>query len=134
MLDYKFSIPIQPRYADFDMLGHLNNATYLTYFEVARLHYFEDIGWSLRHISNVVAHFDIDFLVPIIPKDKIICSIKTISLGDKSFKMQYELTSPDYKISYSKGHSVQVCIDKDLGKATTLPDEVRDLISKYEGL
>ena len=134
MADYKFSIPIQPRYADFDMLGHLNNATYVTYYEVARLHYFYDIGWTLKDISNVVAHFDIDFLVAIIPGSMVVCSVKTISIGSKSFQMQYELSSTDGSICYSRAHSVQVCIDRDSGKAIKMPDNIRDMISKYDGL
>ncbi len=134
MDNYKFSIPIQPRYADFDMLGHLNNATYVTYFEVARLHYFFEIGWSLKDVSNVVAHFDIDFLVPVLPNTDITCAIKTISLGRKSFQMQYEISSQQGKISHSRAHSVQVCIDKHTGKAIELPDHIRAMLTSYEEL
>ena len=134
MTDFKFSITIQPRYADFDMLGHLNNATYLTYYEVARLYYFQEIGWQLKDATNVVAHFDINFLVPIVPQSDIICSIKTASLGGKSFKMEYELTSPDKSICFSRAHSIQVCIDRNTGAAVVIPDNVRLLISNYDGL
>jgi acyl-CoA thioester hydrolase len=132
MTDYKFSIPIQPRYADFDMLGHLNNANYVTYYEVARLHYFYDLGWTLKDVSNVVAHFDIDFLIPIVPESKVVCSIKTISLGTKSFQMQYELNSEDGVTSFSRAHSVQVCIDKHSGQAIKMPDNIRGMLTKYD--
>jgi acyl-CoA thioester hydrolase len=134
MTDFRFSIPIQPRYADFDMLGHLNNATYLTYYEVARLYYFEEIGWKLKDATNVVAHFEIDFLNPIVPQNEILCSIKTSSLGSKSFKMEYELISLDKSICFSRAHSVQVCIDRTTGTAVKIPDNVRQLISNYDGL
>jgi len=134
MSEYKFTTPIQPRYGDFDMLGHLNNANYVTYFEIARLHYFFEIGWSLQDVSNVVAHFDIDFLLPVLPKQDIVCSIKTLSIGGKSFQMQYELFSKDGTISYSKAHSVQVCIDKKTGEAIEIPASIRELITKFEDL
>ena len=134
MTDFKFSVPIQPRYADFDMLGHLNNATYVTYYEVARLNYFYEIGWTLKDATNVVAHFDIDFMLPILPDSKVLCSIKTISLGSKSFQMQYALSSLDGSIIFSRAHSVQVCIEKNNGKAILIPDNVRELLSKYESI
>ena len=134
MTDFKFSLPIQPRYADFDMLGHLNNATYVTYYEVARLNYFYEIGWTLKDATNVVAHFDIDFLLPILPDSNVLCSIKTISLGSKSFQMQYALTSLDGSIIFSRAHSVQVSIDKKNGKAILIPDNVRGLLAKYESI
>jgi acyl-CoA thioester hydrolase len=134
MNSFKFKIPIQPRYADFDMLGHLNNATYVTYFEVARIQYFLKIGWTLEDVSNVVAHLDIDFLVPVLPHTDVACGVKTISLGVKSFQMQYELTSPDLTVCFSRAHSVQVCIDKKKGKAMEMPANIRQLLVKYEGL
>jgi acyl-CoA thioester hydrolase len=33
---------IQVRFADVDKLGHVNNAKYLTYFEIARMQFFKD--------------------------------------------------------------------------------------------
>jgi acyl-CoA thioester hydrolase len=134
MSDFNFSIPIQPRYTDFDMLGHLNNATYVTYFEVARLHYFMAIGWTLKDVSNVVAHIDIDFLLPVLPGDKVKCGIKTISLGTKSFQMHYELLSVDNKKCYAHANSVQVCIDKKEGKAILMPQNIRSMLTNFEKL
>ncbi len=134
MSEFKFTMPIQPRYADFDMLGHLNNATYLTYFEVARLHYFYTIGWRLKDVSNVVARMEIDFLAPVLPQTEVSCSIKTTELGGKSFKMAYQLQSAGGATVFSRGQSVQVCIDRATGKAISLPAHIRKLITAYEGL
>ena len=134
MADFNFSMPIQPRYADFDMLGHLNNATYLTYFELARLNYFIEIGWKVKDVSNVVAHFDIDFILPILPSTEVICSIKTTSLGNKSFKMAYQLASANKEDLYSVGYSVQVCFDKKTGTAIDIPQNIRELLTTYDQL
>lgn len=134
MSEFKFTIPIQPRYTDYDMLGHLNNATFVTYFEVARLHYFMAIGWTLKDVSNVVAHIDIDFLMPVLPGEKVICGTKTISLGTKSFQMHYEILSEDRQKCYARANSVQVCIDKKEGKAILIPKNIRSMLSNYENL
>jgi len=132
--NFKFTTQIQPRYGDFDMLGHLNNASYMVYFELARIEYFHQVGWSLNDISNVVAHFDIDFLIPVLPYTAITCSVKTISLGSKSFQMQYELNSEQGNVCHCRAHSVQVCIDKKNGKAIHLPGNIRDILTNFEGL
>ena len=47
----KHYTPIQIRFHDIDQLGHVNNANYLTYFEVARMAYFKtlvkkEIDWE----------------------------------------------------------------------------------------
>ena len=36
---YPFSMPITVAFRDLDMLGHVNNAVYLSYFESARIAY-----------------------------------------------------------------------------------------------
>ncbi|HEX7414818.1 MAG TPA: acyl-CoA thioesterase, partial [Bacteroidia bacterium] len=41
--DYKHCTPIQIRFVDIDKMGHVNNATILSYFEVARTYFFDDV-------------------------------------------------------------------------------------------
>ena len=132
MTDFKFSTPIQVRYSDFDMLGHINNATFVTYIEVARLYYYIEIGWTLEDVSNVVAHLDLDFLAPILPGLKVNCRVKTSSIGSKSFQMIYELYSPEDDVIFAKGHSVQVCFEKKSGKTVNIPEHIRELINNFE--
>ena len=36
--------PIEVRFADTDAMGHVNNARYLTYFEIARVAYYERVS------------------------------------------------------------------------------------------
>ena len=43
MAPYKFSTTIEVRFKDVDSLGHVNNAVYLTYFEIARFHYWKTL-------------------------------------------------------------------------------------------
>ena len=54
---FKFSTQIEVRFRDLDALGHVNNAVYLTYFEIARLHYCKHLFGSeafSRHSFVVV--------------------------------------------------------------------------------
>ena len=43
LLDYIHELPIQIRFNDIDKLSHLNNACYLTFFELGRVNYFNKI-------------------------------------------------------------------------------------------
>ena len=36
-------LKIQVRFSDLDILGHVNNVTYLSYFEMARVYYFKEL-------------------------------------------------------------------------------------------
>ena len=134
MSQFNFETPIQIRFGDFDKLGHLNNAVYLTYYETARIHYFQHIGWELHDVSNVVASFKMDFLLPVVPLDEIVVKLRTSRLGNKSFDMEYELVSPSGDTLYNRGTSTQVCFTKSNGKTATIPEDIRQKLIKFENL
>jgi len=50
---------IQVRFGDSDALGHINNASFATYAEVARLAFFSDLGGTVQ--SLILANLCIDF-------------------------------------------------------------------------
>ncbi|MCB0495965.1 MAG: acyl-CoA thioesterase [Cyclobacteriaceae bacterium] len=134
MEGYTFKLPIQLRYSDFDMLGHMNSAQYATLIELGRLRYFMHIKWDLSEVSNVVASFKIDYLKQIIPADEVVVYVKVSSLGTKSFKMEYLLASPDDKTMFAKAETVQVCILKKGNVSTAIPESIRAAIKSYENL
>jgi len=129
MNGYPCTKVIQPRYNDFDMQGHLNNAVYLTYFELARIDYFNLIHWDLKTITNVVAKFTIDFLLPVLPGDPVVVHIRVAKLGRTSFTMQYKLTNAEYKKEYCTASSVQVCIDRLTHTPVAIPEDIKKNIT-----
>jgi acyl-CoA thioester hydrolase len=40
---FKLKLPVNIRFSDFDLLAHVNNATFLTYLEEARIEYFATV-------------------------------------------------------------------------------------------
>ena len=62
-------VKIQIRYADLDALGHVNNSNYLTYFEIARVHYFNELlgkDWDWRNEGMILANSSLEFLKPLL--------------------------------------------------------------------
>lgn len=132
MEGFKFEVPIQLRYSDFDMLGHLNSAQYVTIIELGRLEYFRHIQWNLKDVSNVVASFNISYLKEIRPLAEIQVKVRVPKLGTKSFEMEYLITSIDNEILYAKAKSTQVCILKNGNSSTPIPDKIRKAIATFE--
>ena len=133
---FKYSIELQPRFADFDMMKHLNNAIYITYFELARLKYFEDVlGWDFDKLWNVVAKIEIDYKIPLLPKDKPKIFIKCSYVGNKSFILTYLLVDiNDETKVYSKATSVQVCVEVGGESTTEIPSNIKKKIEEFEDL
>jgi acyl-CoA thioester hydrolase len=89
--DYRHSTPIQIRFVDIDRVGHVNNATILSYFETARVAFLDEIigrenDWYERGL--ILAHTEIDYLLPVYLEDKIKSYTRVIRVGTKSFEME----------------------------------------------
>src|SRR5436190_12201543 len=135
---FKHKTPIEVRFSDIDAFGHVNNAKYLTYYEQARVRYFNDIvdwtyDWSKEGI--ILAKADIDFIKPIHFHDEIIIFTRCSRLGNKSFDLQYQIMS--YKdgeeILMSDCTTVMVAFDYVNKKSIVIPDEWKQVLRKYEG-
>ena len=80
---------VEIRFADLDMLGHVNNAKYLTYLESARISYFHDvigdkIDWSTGGI--ILAKAELNFAMPVMLEDlEVTIFTSCTKIGDKSF-------------------------------------------------
>ena len=94
--DYKFKTPIAIRFSDIDAVGHVNNAIYLTYFEVARFAYWKEItDWNLRKDGVIVGRSEVNYLKPITLEDEIYCYVRTTRIGNSSFDMMHLLVRRD---------------------------------------
>lgn len=85
---------IQIRFNDLDLLGHVNNAVYQHYFDLARMDYFgKVIGNKLDwHTFGVIlAGITIEYIKPIQIFDKIAVRSRIDTLGEKSLSMSQEI-------------------------------------------
>ena len=82
------------RFSDLDLFGHVNNAVYLTYYEEARVSYFDEVvgydyDWSKEGV--ILARIEVDFLIPILFTDEIFIRTNCCRVGTKSFDLAYEM-------------------------------------------
>ena len=132
---FRFSHPIEIRFADLDVLGHVNNAKYFTYMETGRLLYFKQvIGWSgKRHQLNVIlARTACDFKLPLELGDPIRVYVRVARLGNKSFDFEYVIIrETDHGVA-AVGSSVQVAFDYKRKLPVLVPNEWRKKIIAFE--
>ena len=75
-----FEYEMKVRDYECDVQGHVNNANYQHYFEVARHEFLEQEGLNFydmhkKGIDAVVSHVEIRYKVPLIGMDKFKCTI-----------------------------------------------------------
>lgn len=113
---------IQVRFADLDVMGHVNNAVYLSYFEMTRVHYFKQLvgsNWDWRKEGVILVRNEIDYLKPILLNDKPEIYMSLEKIGEKSISLLYEIKVN--KEVYTKGKSILVCFNAEEGKTIPVP-------------
>lgn len=133
--DYKYKTPIPIRFSDIDAVGHVNNAIYLTYFEIARLNYWREIiNWNLRENGVIVGRSEVNYLKPITLDDEIVCYVRTTRIGNSSFDMMHLLArvTPNGEEICTTGKTVCISYDYSLNKSVSIPLKEREKMIAYD--
>ncbi len=132
--DYKHSTPIQIRFVDIDKMGHVNNATILSYFEIARTNFFDDVigrqdNWFERGL--IIAHTDIDYYNPVYLRDVVKAYVRIAKTGTKSFDVEHLLVKTVNKedIICAIATSVLVCMDYTKKQTIEIPAEWKERLT-----
>ena len=123
------------RFADIDIMGHVNNANYLTYMESARIKYFNEvIGDKINWTKNgfILARAVVDFKAPVYLKDQeIIVYTKCSKIGNKSFDLSYTMVKAGNR-EVAVGSTTLVAYDYGENKTIPIPEEWKDKIIEFE--
>jgi acyl-CoA thioester hydrolase len=112
------------RWDDLDAMGHVNNATYLTYIQETRF------LW-LSTAAMVVARAEVDFLEPIYEGGSFVdVTLWVESIGNSSFNLSYEVIG-DNGVVHARVKTVQVMISPETKKSRPLTDSEREFLDKY---
>ena len=126
----KESITIQVRFSDLDTMGHVNNAVYLSYFEMARIEYFTPllgIDWDWKNFGMLLRKNEIEYFTPVLLNDVPKISLFVLHIGTKSFTLGYELMVND-KL-YTSGSSVLVCFDSVNNNSIEIPEKMKTILN-----
>ena len=137
MSDFNHFTPVQIRFNDIDIMGHVNNAVQQHYFDYARLKYFEEvlktvIDWKDK--SLVIASINIDFENPVFLNENIVVLTRTDKIGNKSLQMTQKIVTADFRETKTSGISVMVGFSKAENASIVIPEEWKKRIRKYESL
>ncbi len=129
---FRFSTSLRVRWADCDAFGHLNNASYLSYFEEARLDYWNAVVPDIPFPGMALVHASVDFKGQAYPGDMLSIAAAVTELKTTSFWASYEVRRGDAVVAV--GRTAQVFFDYASQKPTPIPDDFRARIVAYEGI
>jgi acyl-CoA thioester hydrolase len=135
--DFSFfhSTPVQIRFNDVDVMGHVNNSVYQHLFDYARLQYFEEVfGYRMdwRQDTLVLVRIEIDFISPVMMYDGVWILSKVFHLGNKSLSMEQRLIGEKRDDIRCKSKSVLSAFNTQKGTSTPLLAQWKNKIAAYE--
>ena len=123
-------VTIQIRYSDIDLMGHVNNAVYLNYFEYTRLYYFEKLlgkEWDWEHQGFILVQNKVEYLIPLLLNDKPMIQMSIGDIGNKSFVLHYELMVNNQL--YTRACSKMVGYNMINKKSIVIPNKMKQSFS-----
>jgi acyl-CoA thioester hydrolase len=133
--EYKYKTPIHIRFSDMDAYGHVNNAVYLTYFEIARGNYWRNVvKWDWNKTGIILGRSEVNYLKPITLDDKIECYVRTTRIGNSSFDVMYilvKITENGPEIC-TTGKTVCISYDYQANKSVKIPEPERQRMIEFD--
>ena len=137
MPDREFTVvhEIAPRFRDTDAMGHINNAVYVTYLEVARQVYWArlDERSDYRRVPFILARVHIDFRSEALVSEVLEAGIRLEWIGGKSFGFSYRIWEKNSGRVVAEASTVQVCYDYAGRRTLVMPDDLRRSLEAFEG-
>jgi len=128
-----FSITIQPRFGDMDILGHINNVVPVTWFELGRNPMFKIFDPELRFETGtfplIMAHSEYDYILPMHFKYQVEIRTWISRIGTKSFTV-YQEAWQEGQLGV-KGSTVVVYYDYQTKTSAPVPEEVRKQLAEH---
>ena len=128
-----FSVTIQPRFGDTDILGHINNTALACWFETARHPLFgiftPDLVIEKESFPLIMAHTDYDFDDELFFQYPVEIRSWVSRIGTKSFTVYHEARQEGRLCV--KGSAVLVHYDFVKKQSTPLPEAKKKMLAEH---
>ncbi|HOI47844.1 MAG TPA: thioesterase family protein [Prolixibacteraceae bacterium] len=134
-MNFYHTTPVQVRFNDVDLAGHVNNSVYQEFFDLGRLEYFRQVmneGLRFDGLGMVIASIRIDFFQPVFLFDPVSVQTKIVSLGNKSLEMKQQVLRAGSSEPLSEATTVMVCFDHTSKVSAELPESWKEKVRLFE--
>lgn len=121
-------VPIRVRWRDLDAFDHVNNASFLTFLEEARLIWLAGIDgeWMGDAFKPVLAATNLNYRRQLNWPNEVVVELYLQRLGTSSLTVAHRIVAADDDAQlYCDGNVVMVWINPATGGATPVPPDVR---------
>lgn len=126
--DYKHFLPLQTRWADNDIYGHVNNVAYYGYFDTIVNEYLIGANALDIHSGDViglVVETGCKYFAPLEFPQKLEGALRVAHIGNSSVRYELAIFKLDEATPAAEGHFVHVYVERTTRRPASLPTEFR---------
>ena len=130
---YPYVLEIPTRWADNDVYGHVNNATYYAYFDTAVNRHLTDHGLlqpAESPVVGIVAETMCRFHRSLAFPDTVEAGVRVAKIGNSSVTYEIALFRKGEAEPAATGHFVHVYVDRATRRPSAIPAAVREELEK----
>ena len=118
-------LPLHTRYSDYDSKGHVNNAAYLTYFEIARAAAWVDAVGGSPDFPFVVAAAAVRYVTPARLGEPLDVEVEGGEVRTRAWVWRYRVRERASGRLVAEGETTQVMYDYGAAASVPIPAELR---------
>ena len=121
-INFNHILPLQIRFSDFDTFGHVNNNSYMAFFDLGKMEYMGsmiDRNFNAADVSAVIASINVDFLAPAVMGEQLDVRTAVTHLGERSFTLYQRVVGS--ATGSVKAQATTVIVGFDIATQTSAP-------------
>ena len=130
---YPHFVPIQTRWSDNDVYGHVNNVTYYSYFDTAVNGYLIEAGGldiEAAPVIGIAAESMCRFLRPLAYPEPLEAGLRVGHLGNSSVRYEVGVFRRGETEAAAFGHFVHVFVERAGGTPVPIPNAIRTALAR----
>jgi acyl-CoA thioester hydrolase len=132
--DFATFEPIETRWADNDVYGHINNVTYYAYFDTAvnrRLAAAGLLDIEQGEMIGLVVETGCRYHAPAAFPDRLEAGVKVARIGTSSVRYEIAIFREGEETALAEGYFTHVYVDRATRRPSPLPDRWRDVLAGW---
>ncbi len=129
--------PIETRWADNDVYGHINNVTYYAYFDTAvnrKLARDGLLDIEQGNVIGLVVETGCRYHAPAAFPDRLEAGVKVARIGTSSVRYEIAIFREGEDTAIAEGHFTHVYVDRASRRPTPLTESWREVLKGWGGL
>ena len=134
---FKFFVPLQVRFSETDMQGHVFFGNYFNYFDIGLVDYLKAVGYTYDDFLKDGVDFfyvqtDCQFKGRAFFDEVLHVHVRVGKVGNSSFTFEFSIFEEVSGRPVAIGHITAVAIDKETRESIRVPERFRKAIADYE--